>query len=207
MKFRIGIEEGLERPPEGYVVKDEYGNRIGTIRDYFKDDHGALWANVDLDQGIQKPESNIIWYTKENREKRNPFCSEELDRLFDARMTDDVEHLKAWSKDAVKRYEEEKGRLMKLLEEQYEKLKAIMEAREAPWGEKPKADMDPTRGCGFYDEMDMDAFHDKLHLYEMNLHNDIAELEHTLKDIETLAYSVAPSYFSARIFEILGVKE
>lgn len=31
-----------------------------------------------------------------------------------------------------------------------------------PWDEKPKAEMDYERGAGFYDEMDMDVFHEKL---------------------------------------------
>ncbi|GAG38090.1 unnamed protein product, partial [marine sediment metagenome] len=44
MKFRIGIEVGLERPPEGSVVKDESGIRIGVIKRYFYDERDALWA-------------------------------------------------------------------------------------------------------------------------------------------------------------------
>jgi len=63
MKFRVGIEAGLERPPEGTIVNDEFNQRIGVIHDYFNDEGGALWANVDLDSGVKKPDSNIIWFT------------------------------------------------------------------------------------------------------------------------------------------------
>jgi len=65
MKFRIGIEVGLERPPEGSVVKDESGIRIGVIKRYFHDERDALWADVDLDPGVEEPESNILWFTME----------------------------------------------------------------------------------------------------------------------------------------------
>lgn len=48
---------------------------------------------------------------------KNPFSMGELDRLFDARMYNDVEYLKEWSKRAVIWYENEKNRLYKIIED------------------------------------------------------------------------------------------
>lgn len=48
---------------------------------------------------------------------KNPFSLGELGRLFDARLHDDVEYLKEWSKKAVTEYEDELNRLYKIIEE------------------------------------------------------------------------------------------
>lgn len=61
----------------------------------------------------------------ETEEQRNPFSMEEHALLGRARESGDLEYLMSWSKAAFKYYESEKGRLMKLLEEQYGKLKTI----------------------------------------------------------------------------------
>jgi len=50
-------------------------------------------------------------------EYKSPFTLDELDLLFDARFNDDIDYLKKWSKRAVKRYEAEKNRLGKMIEE------------------------------------------------------------------------------------------
>ena len=49
-------------------------------------------------------------------ENENPFSMGELDRLFNARMYDDIDYLKEWSKVAVSWYGEEKQRLLNIIQ-------------------------------------------------------------------------------------------
>ena len=47
---------------------------------------------------------------------KNPFSLGELDRLFDARLHDDVEYLKEWSKKAVTHHHKRTGELYKIID-------------------------------------------------------------------------------------------
>jgi len=49
-------------------------------------------------------------------EEKNPFTNEELDKLFDARWYRDVDYVFDWTKRAVKWYEQERNKFIRLLE-------------------------------------------------------------------------------------------
>ena len=56
-----------------------------------------------------------------------PFVNDVLGQLMDARLEDDLDYLKRWSKAAVTRYESEKNRLMNLVRDQVEEVKRLNE--------------------------------------------------------------------------------
>jgi hypothetical protein len=64
MDFWFGIEVGLERPPVGTQIDDQFGKRVGEVVEYFTGTDGHLWAKAKLDPYVERPESNIVWHTK-----------------------------------------------------------------------------------------------------------------------------------------------
>lgn len=71
-----------------------------------------------------------------------------------------------------------------------EKFEGLLKKTEDPWGEKPdrvgypRPHYQQRAKFYYYPELEIDTFHEKLHLYEMNLHNDIAELKTQVDELD-----------------------
>ena len=72
MNFRVGVGKGLDPSNSCGVVYDASGNRIGKVTKYFEEGKGNLYADVELDPDVEKPESDLLWYTSQ---KQSPFPS------------------------------------------------------------------------------------------------------------------------------------